>query len=135
MLLKLSEEGENPGIACMPVPTSPIARVELEALLDTVNAPVVVDVEVGAYCTCTVTLCPALKEAVELPETSEKVPPVMERPDKVAVPVPVLVMPMLCVAVVPTATFPNDTDAGDGVSVPPPEVPPPEPDPLLALVV
>lgn len=47
-LLKFSDDGENAGIACNPVPLNAIARVELVALLVIVKAPVAGVIEVGA---------------------------------------------------------------------------------------
>lgn len=116
-------EGFVATCACRPVPFSATVSEEFDASLVTVSVPVAGVIDVGANWTCTVSLCPAAREAVPLPLTTVKAPLEIEAPDIFTVWVPVLDTLTLRVAVLPTATLPKLRPAGDGVRVLLPELP------------
>lgn len=115
--------------ACKPVPVSAIDNDGFEASLVTLRVPVAGVIEVGANCTCTVSVCPAARVALPLPLMTVKTPPDIEAAEMFTASVPVLVTLRGSVAVLPTARLPKLRVVADGVRtpvlVPPPPVPPP----------
>src|SRR6185437_17161360 len=93
--------------ACKPVPVSAIDNDGFEASLVTLRVPVAGVIEVGANCTCTVSVCPAANVALPLPLMTVKAPPDIEAADIFTVSVPVLVTLRGRVVVLPTARLPK----------------------------